>query len=121
MKEIYRFDGRALPAVPVPHDFIVKEIKPEKDSLVFFFEDDISYHDGVKENMPGVKSLIIRYHLPFGISDISLFKGRKTGRFLRKTAVYKEINLNKNSSALIELCTGDYKLEYLYLSFQFCQ
>lgn len=42
----------------------------EGNDLVFVFEDDISYHDGITQSRPGVKSLVIRYHLADDLGDV---------------------------------------------------
>lgn len=88
--------------LPLPHDFIIKEIRLEDENLIFIFEDDITYHDSIINN--NAKSLIIKYHL--------LDKDFKTYVYRSKFALFKEgyqlIN-NKNIIGIQSI-----PLEYLY-------
>ena len=118
MKEIYYLNAKELPTIPVPHDCIIKEITVEDDSLVFIFEDDISYHDSIKNTRPDAKSLIIRFHFLNDINDIQTFMRKKPDRLLNKTGVYKEIDLINQRNILIE--NSGKKLEYLYHNVGYC-
>ena len=88
--------------LPLPHDFIIKEIRLEDETLIFIFEDDITYHDSTINN--NAKSLIIKYHL--------LDKDFKTYVYRSKFSLFKEgyqlIN-NKNIIGIQSI-----PLEYLY-------
>lgn len=55
MKETYYLNGKEAPTIPVPHDCIIKDIKLDEGNPVFSFEDDISYHDSIKNIYPKVK------------------------------------------------------------------
>lgn len=116
--EKYSLSGSTLPTMPVPHDCIVKEIRVEGHDLVFVFEDDISYHDGITQSRPGVKSLVIRYHLADDLADVGLFVRTRPNRILHKPGVYRQIDLTKDPSGLTRLCA--HPLEYLYHNVGYC-
>lgn len=120
MKEIYYLNTKEVPTIPLPHDCIINEIKLEDDKLTFIFEEDISYHDGIREMIPNVKSLIVRFHLLDDIYDIEMFVSSKTNRFLHKTRVFKEIDLIKNRKMLANLANTKTRLEYLYHNVGYC-
>ena len=64
MKEQYSLSEEPFASkLFVPHDFVIMHIKFTKNDLVFVFEDDVTYHDGIKELFPNIKSLILRFHL----------------------------------------------------------
>ncbi len=92
VKEIYRLDEIEVSTLITPHDCLIKEIKRENDFLVFYFEDDISYHDSIRYFMPGVKSLIIRYHL-IDICEIYYQRWNKLMRRLEYLELKKESDL----------------------------
>lgn len=118
MKEIFYLNGKEIPTIPVPHDCIVRDIKLDNGNLVFSFEDDISYHDSIKNRHPNVKTLIIRFHLLQDIYDINLFIRSKANRFFHKAGVFKEIDLTKRQNDLINLAKAN--LEYLYHNVGYC-
>ena len=118
MKETYYLNGKEVPTIPVPHDCIVKDIKLDDGNLVFSFEDDISYHDSIKNKYPKAKTLIIRFHLIQDIYDINLFIRSKANRFLHKAGVFREIDLTKRHKDLLTLTK--YNLEYLYHNVGYC-
>lgn len=106
MKEIYYLNQDVLPAMPVPHDCIIKSIALEGESLVFSFADDISRYDSVRHIRPDAKSLIIRYHL---IDEVySLYRFVNPGKIFFREGAYKGLP----QDALFRLADG--KLEYLY-------
>ena len=105
-KEIYYLNQDTLPAMPVPHDCIIKSIALEGESLVFSFADDISRYDSVHHIRPDVKSLIIRYHLVDEVYE--LYKFVKPGKIFFREGAYKGLP----QDALFRLADG--KLEYLY-------
>ncbi|MBR5209142.1 MAG: hypothetical protein IKV67_04735, partial [Paludibacteraceae bacterium] len=74
-KETYHLNINVMPTIPVPHDCIVKEIQLDDNTLIFVFENDITYHDCIKSICPETdfKSLIIKFHLIDDIYDISMF------------------------------------------------
>lgn len=106
MKEIYYLNQDVLPAMPVPHDCIIKSIALERESLVFSFADDISRYDPVRHIRPDAKSLIIRYHLVDEVYE--LYKFVKPGKIFFREGAYKGLP----QDALFRLADG--KLEYLY-------
>lgn len=106
MKELYYLNQDVLPAMPVPHDCIIKSIALEGESLVFSFADDISRYDSVRHIRPDVKSLIIRYHLVDEVYE--LYKFVKPGKIFFREGAYKGLP----QDALFRLADG--KLEYLY-------
>lgn len=110
-KEIYSLHDNALPTIPAPHDCVIKNVRLERDCLVFVFEDDISYHDSIKNTRPDVKSLIMTFHLAFDADDVKMFLKCKPTRFSRNLSVYKEVDLTKNKQILAQLCRD--RLEYL--------
>ena len=79
MKETYHLNGEVLPAIPVPHDCLIKEISLEDEWLVFAFEDDINRHDMANPIKENARSLVIRFHL--ADETYALYKYRKP--FLR--------------------------------------
>ena len=106
MKKIYYLNQDVLPAMPVPHDCIIKSIALEGESLVFSFADDISRYDSVRHIRPDAKSLIIRYHL---IDEVySLYRFVNPGKIFFREGAYKGLP----QDALFRLADG--KLEYLY-------
>lgn len=106
MKEIYYLNQDVLPAMPVPHDCIIKSIALEGESLVFSFADDISRYDSVRHIRSDAKSLIIRYHLVDEVYE--LYKFVKPGKIFFREGAYKGLP----QDALFRLADG--KLEYLY-------
>ena len=118
MKETYYLNTNELPTIPVPHDCIIKEINLEEDCLVFVFEDDISYHDSIKNIFPAARSLTIKYHFVNDIYDISLFMRDKPNRILHKAGVFKEIELPDEREVFLNLPKNN--LEYLYHNVGYC-
>jgi len=118
MKETYYLNDKEVPTIPVPHDCVVKDIQLENGNLVFRFEDDISYHDSIKNNYPKAKTLIIRFHLLQDIFDINLFIRSKANRLFHKAGVFREIDLSKRQNDLINLTKDN--LEYLYHNVGYC-
>lgn len=120
MKEIYHLDKNELPVIPTPHDCVIKEIRLEDQNLIFIFEDDISVHDSIQCQKPQAKSLIMTFHLQNDIYDISLLqrKGHALNRLFHKLGIYKEIDIYKQISKLIDL--SSVKLEYLYHYVGYC-
>lgn len=114
MHEIYKLNEENLPTVPEPHDCVVKEIKLENNNLIFVFENDISYHDSIKAIRPSAKSLTISYHLLDNIYDINLFVRTCQSRLLHRFGSYKEIDIAKNISELLDLPNSKGGLCYLY-------
>ncbi len=127
-----------MPTIPVPHDCIVKEILLEEEtgstgvetvctdvetlratSLLFVFEEDITYHDSIKGicQDSDFKSLIIKFHLIDNIHDISMFVKKKTNRY-HTTSLYKEIFLSEDKYALLNLPKN--RLEYLSHNVGYC-
>ena len=101
MKEVYFLNKKELPTMPVPHDCIIKKINIENDFMEFIFEDDISYHDLIKNIDPDAKSLKIKYHI-MDKDYFSIYKWEKPDNY--RHIDYKEfINLPKIHT-----------LEYLY-------
>ena len=117
MKTTYYLNGSDLPKIPVLHDCIVKEIKQENDCLTFIFEDDITYHDGIKNINPDAKTVIIRYHFITDISDVRLFLLDKPDT-VHNEVVYREADIENDKNILAELTS--YNLEYLYHNIGYC-
>ncbi len=112
MKEIFYLDKPVLPTIPVPHDFVIKEIRSDEENLYFVFEDDISYHDSAKEIRPNARSLIIRFHLPDGLDDVGLYFRKRPGILFHRSAVFVETPQKKLYKTLVDLPKE--RLEYLY-------
>lgn len=118
VKETYYLNTNELPTIPIPHDCIIKEVNLKEDCLTFAFEDDISYHDSIKDIYPTAKSLVIKFHFVNDINDVSLLIRKKPNRFLFKAGVYKEIELPEERGVLLDLPKK--KLEYLYHYVGYC-
>ncbi len=118
MKETYYLNEKEVPTIPVPHDCVVQKLQLEKDSLILVFENDISYHDGIKSIRPNVKSLIIKSHFVQDVHDINLFVRSKTNRFLHKSGAFNEVDLTKEKKTLLNLANNN--LEYLYHNVGYC-
>lgn len=118
-KETYHLNTNVMPTIPVPHDCIVKEIQLDDNTLIFVFENDITYHDCIKSICPETdfKSLIIKFHLIDDIYDISMFVKSKTNRY-HTTSLYKEIFLSEDKYALLNLPKN--RLEYLSHNVGYC-
>ncbi len=97
IKKLYRLDGDKLPTMITPHDCIIKEIKKERDFLIFVFEQDISHHD----SMENISSLTIKYHL---IDEYDIYYQRWNKLF--KRSEYIQL---KNEKTLFKK-----ESEYLY-------
>lgn len=109
MTEIYHLDHSETPSLPCPHDCVIKEIKLENDFLIFVFEDDISYHDSIDDD---IKTLSIKYHLTD--KDFLRIIMKKRGfRFLHPNGYFEEISFRKITSLLKNEVT------YLYHFFRF--
>lgn len=76
----------------VPHDFVIKQLNVSSEELTFVFEDDITYHDGIKELFPGKKSLILRFHL---IDETLLVCREKRKHFLWQKHGYFDFDERK--------------------------
>ena len=63
MIETYRLDEKTLPALPDPHDCVIKSITIDESFIVFRFENNIVSHDSISYFRPESDCLIIRYHL----------------------------------------------------------
>ena len=107
MTETYYLNGNILPTIPVPHDCVIKKIRLKNQHIIFEFENDISYHDSIKNFKPEAKSLIIKYHL-LSDGDFSIYKWKKPSGFSNKTGRYNCMDNN----TITEL--SDNRLEYLY-------
>ena len=111
MKEIYFLNKKELPTIPIPHDCIIRDISVESHSIIFVFEEDISYHDSIKNLRPNAKTLTVKYHLEEN-DDFSLYKQHM--RFRGRSVKYKAVN-NKD---IVNLT--DNRLEYLYHYVGYC-
>ena len=107
MSQIYYLNGDILPNIPVPHDCIIDSITFENQNIIFTFEQDISYHDSIKCIMPGVKSLVIKFHL-FDDS-FSLYKWHKPIKIIASDGYYKSVDCTK----LFSLTSSKCRLEYI--------
>ena len=120
MIEKYILNGESLPTIPIPHDCVIQHIHLNNQCIEFVFEDGISNNDSIQFYKPGVKSLIIRYHLAFDSDDFSIYKWVKPMKLLSKLfsteGHYKRIK----NSLLTELPEGKFKLEYLSHCVGFC-
>lgn len=94
-----------------PHDFIVKELKVSHDTLEFIFEDDVTYHDGIKEMFPGKKSLTMRFHLT---APVMFVYREKRKRFSRKK--YGLVDMDQEK--LPDLCRKRLEFLKLYSGYQ---
>ncbi|MGM9970037.1 MAG: hypothetical protein ACI35S_06550 [Anaeroplasma sp.] len=103
MIEIYKLNELNNPAIPNPHDCVIKKITIEKDWLIFEFEDDISYHDSINYLNINAKSLIIRYHL---IDDFNTY-------FYRLKGLFRKEGFELVTNEELTKFNSD-KLEYLY-------
>lgn len=63
MLEKFYLNTDVLPTIPVPHGCLIKEVTFDSEFLVLKFEDDISYHDTIKNVNSNAMSLVIRIHL----------------------------------------------------------
>lgn len=115
MIETYYLNKEQLPTIPTPHDSVITDIKIENQSIVFKFEDDISYHDSIKAIRPDAKSLIVRYHL-IDEESFSVYKWHKPVKFFTSNGYYK----NVDNCKLTSLATNRIKLEYLYHNVGYC-
>lgn len=111
MKETYSLKERSLPLSFSPHDFMIKNVEITDDSLTFTFEDDVTYHDGIKELFPGMKSLILRFHLTD--REIGTYRW-KSNRFFPMKDGYRRFDAKNLSS----LCGGSFT--YLKHYFSYC-
>ncbi|MCQ2429817.1 MAG: DUF3885 domain-containing protein [Clostridia bacterium] len=59
----YDLNGGPMSLPFVPHDFVIKRLDVTLECVTFTFEDDVTYHDGIRELFPGQRSLILRFHL----------------------------------------------------------
>ena len=108
MTETYYLNGNILPTIPVPHDCVINRIRLENQYIIFEFENDISYHDSVKNySKPEPKSLIIKYHL-LNDRDFSIYKWKKPFKFSKKNGRYDCMDDNTITKL------SDSRLEYLY-------
>lgn len=114
MKDTYCLNGKELPVIPTPHDCMIKEIRMEKQELIFVFEDDILGHESAQFLKTEAKSLIMRIHLLHSIYDITLLqrKNHIWDRIFHRPGVYKEIDIVKYPRKLIGLSSGC--LEYIH-------
>ena len=104
MIEKYFLNGESLPTIPVPHDCVIKHIRLKEQCIEFVFEDDISYHDSIKNLGVSFKSLKVKYHL-VNEDDFSLCKWENpSDDFYRRL----------DNRELTELTKEKYALEYLY-------
>ena len=104
-----------LPTIPTPHDCVLADIKIENQSIVFKFEEDISYYDSIKAIRPDAKSLIIRYHL-VDEESFSVYKWHKPVKIFASNGYYTSIDNFK----LTSLATNKIMLEYLYHNVGYC-
>ena len=114
MKEIYYLNKETLPTVPVPHDCIIKAISVAEQYLEFVFEDDVSYHDSIRQYKPDARSLIIRYHFANDSDGFSVYKWAK--RPFERDGYYKKLD----NGQLTKLPSGKFGLEYLYHNIGYC-
>ena len=63
MVERYDLEGKKPPALPCPHDCVIRRISHEGWFLEFEFEENLTAHDSVAAIRPDAWSLVIRYHL----------------------------------------------------------
>ena len=104
MKEVYYLNKELLPTMPTPHDCLIKKIMVYNQFIEFIFEDDISYHDSIKNMGVSFKSLKVKYHL-VNEDDFSLCKWENpSDDFYRRL----------DNRELTELTKEKYALEYLY-------
>lgn len=89
--EKYSLCENILPALPCPHDYVIKEIHLENDYLIFIFEDDVSYHDNAREN---IKTLQIKYHLIYK-DMLCAYRKKYKHKVLHKNGYFEEIAINK--------------------------
>ena len=59
----YYLNKDTVPTIPTPHDCTIKKVTIQRDYIIFEFEDDISYHDSIRDLNPDAKSLVIKIHL----------------------------------------------------------
>lgn len=110
MKETYYLNADTLPLIPIPHDCVIKEIQLNENELIFIFENDISYHDSIKNIKPDAKSLTITFHLSNEFDEMSLYIKRQRKLF-RSKSFYEETDLTHNKDKLLALANN--RLEYL--------
>ncbi len=108
MLETYFLNGDILPTIPVPHDCVIENITIENQYIIFTFEQDISYHDSIKNIKPNAKSLMIKFHLTD--ECFSLYKWHKPIKYFADNGYYKSMD----SSELIKLTTSGNRLYYCY-------
>lgn len=108
MLETYYLNGETLPTIPVPHDCVIDNITIENQSIIFTFEQNVSYHDSIKYIKPDAKSLMMKFHL---VDEcFSIYKWHKPVKVFASKGFYKCVD----SSELFDLTSKKYKLEYLY-------
>ena len=116
MKETYYLNGKTLPAIPVPHDCVIKEIRHGDEGIEFIFEDDITRHDSAGHFAPGARSLIVRYHFADSPGDFSVYKWVKSKKPFSKDGCFRPLDNGK----LTALTEGKFSLEYLYHNVGYC-
>lgn len=57
--EKYFLNGDTLPTIPVPHDCVIDKITVEDHYIIFTFEQNISFHDSIKNIKPDANISII--------------------------------------------------------------
>ncbi|MBR2340876.1 MAG: hypothetical protein IKA72_00505 [Clostridia bacterium] len=76
MKTKYYLNQDILPTIPTPHDCIITSIEREPEFLILRFEEDLSYHDSIKDINPNAKSLTMKIHLLFA-DELEVYKWKK--------------------------------------------
>ena len=110
MKELFSLKEKSLPLSFSPHDFVIRNVEITDEYLTFTFENDITYHDGIRELFPGMRSLILRFHLTD--REIGAYRWKKN-RFFPKKEGYRGFDVGK----LPSLCGGSFTYLKHYLSY----
>ena len=101
----YYLNKDTVPTIPLPHDCEIKKVTIQEDYIIFEFEDDISYHDSIRDINPDAKSLVIKIHL---VDDFDTYKMK----YYRKP--WCRGDYSRIDNAKLEKIAKKEKLAYLY-------
>ena len=109
MKETYYLNKDTLPVMPVPHDNIISSITVDDEFMTFILETDPEdKDDSIQYFKPGVKGLVIRYHLCGRLFDIYQMKYASRHLFRKIPPQFIELDTSPET-----LTKGKHRLEYL--------
>ena len=109
--QCYDLNGEPTPLPFVPHDFVIRRLDVTPECVTFTFEDDVTYHDGIRALFPGQRSLILRFRL----CDEVIFAYRwHRGAVKGQPGCFRPFDAGK----LPGLCAG--RLEYIDHHVSYC-